>query len=98
MDARGHGRIARRALAAVSLALTLAACSLPRGVLVQRPGSKPAADSIDAFVPEAVRFVEAHRGLKFKQSVKVRHLADKAFVDRIVQLQRDDHADLDRQA
>ncbi len=100
MDARGHGRVAVRAAAAlVAVALALAACSgLPRGVLVQRQSPKPAADSIDAFVPEAVRFVEAHRGLKFKQTVKVRHLADKAFVDRIVQLLRQDHADLDRQA
>ncbi|HXM58015.1 MAG TPA: hypothetical protein VOB72_21640 [Candidatus Dormibacteraeota bacterium] len=79
--------------------MLLGACSgLPRGVLVQHPSSSAAPGSIDAFVPEAVRFVQDHRGLKFKQPVKVRHLADKQFADRIVQLQRQDHADLDRQA
>lgn len=101
MDPRGYGGIAGRAAAVlVAVALALGACSgLPRGVLVQRKSPSPAAaGSIDAFVPEAVKFVESHRGLKFKQTVKVRHLADKAFSDRIVQLQRQDHADLDRQA
>lgn len=110
MDARGHGRVGpgrRRGpstaplAALVALAVVLGACSgLPRGLLVQRPGSSSTASagSIDAFVPEAVRFVQDHRGLTFKKSVKVRHLADKAFADRVIQLQRKDHADLDRQA
>lgn len=49
-------------------------------------------------MPEAVRFVESHRGLEFKHPVKVQHLSDQAFSDRIIQLQRADHADLDRQA
>ncbi|HSR25811.1 MAG TPA: hypothetical protein VLW53_19820 [Candidatus Eisenbacteria bacterium] len=102
MDARGHARVASswRPLAALAaLAVLLGACSgLPRGVLVQRQGSStPGPGSIDAFVPEAVRFVQGHRGLKFKQTVKVRHLADKQFADRVIQLQRQDHADLDRQ-
>jgi hypothetical protein len=109
VDARGHAGVGAhparwpllRPLAAlVALAVVLGACSgLPRGVLVQRQeSSKPSPGSIDAFVPEAVRFVQDHRGLKFKKSVKVRHLADKAFADRVIQLQREDHADLDRQA
>jgi hypothetical protein len=105
VDARGHAGVGRlRSLAAALLALVLVAgaCSgLPKGVLTQRPGSgssSPAPGSIDAFVPEAIRFVQDHRGLKFKEQVKVRHLADKAFADRIIELQRSDHADLDRQA
>jgi hypothetical protein len=103
MDTRGQPGIGRtwRPLAAalVVAAVVLGACSgLPRGVLVQHSGSSAAPGSIDAFVPEAVKFVQDHRGLKFKQPVKVRHLADKQFTDRIVQLQRQNHADLDRQA
>jgi hypothetical protein len=99
MDRRGHVRIGRAAAALAALVVALSACSgLPRGVLVQRQGATPAAGSIDAFVPEAVRFVEEHRGLKFKKPVKVRHLADQAFTDRVIQLQREDHSDLDRQA
>jgi hypothetical protein len=86
----------------VALVLVAAACSgLPKGALLQRPGSgssSPRPGSIDAFVPEAERFVEDHRGLKFKEKVRVKHLADKAFSDRIIELQRADHADLDRQA
>ena len=78
------------------LVAVLAACSVPRGVLTRRQTAAPG--SIDAFVPEAERFVEAHRGLKFKSPVRVQHLADRAFSDRVVQLQRRDHADLDRQA
>jgi hypothetical protein len=86
-------------LAAVAvLAVGLTACSLPRGVLVQRGGPSPAAGTIDAFVPEAVRFVQAQRGLMFKQPVKVQHLTDQAFGSRVIELQRKDHADLDRQA
>jgi hypothetical protein len=81
----------------VALAVLLAACSVPRGVMVRHPPSPPPG-SIDAFVPEAQRFVEVHRGLKFKSPVKVQHLSDQAFTDRIIQLQRRDHADLDKQA
>jgi hypothetical protein len=103
VDGGGHGAIGAAALRRAGalllvLAVGLGACSgLPRGVLVQRPGST-GSGSIDAFVPVAVRFVEDHRGLKFKQQVRVRHLADRAFADRVIQLQRQDHADLDREA
>jgi hypothetical protein len=89
-----HGAIGLLA----ALVLVAGACSLPRGVLPAPRGSSPASGTIDAFVPEAVRFVQANRGLKFKQPVKVRHLSDRAFGDRVVQLQRESHADLDRQA
>ena len=98
MDERRDAALTGRRLAAiVALAVVLAGCSLPRGVLASH-SQGPAPGTIDAFVPQAVRFVEQHRGLRFKHAVKVRHLSDKAFSDRVVQLQRIDHADLDRQA
>lgn len=107
----GH-RVRRRTGAAlvalVALAAGLAACgpgdtSLARGLLNRQasptPGTaKAAAGSIDAFVPEATRFVEARRGLKFKRSVTVQHLADRAFADRIVELHRRESQDFARQA
>lgn len=88
---------------AVALALAvaaMAACAVPRVSLgPQHAQSSPAAasGSIDAFVPQAVRFVQAHRGLKFKRPVKVRHLSDQAFQARIIELQRQDPADTIRQ-
>jgi hypothetical protein len=100
MDPGRHAALsagARAAAAALLLAVLLAACSLPRSPLLPRAPS-PAPDSIDAFVPEAVRFVESHRGLRFKHRVAVRHLSDQAFSARVVQLQRVDQADLARQA
>jgi hypothetical protein len=78
--------------------LVVGACSAPRGVPGQRPSVSPRPDSIEAFVPEAVRFVESHRGLKFKAPVTVRHLSDQAFAARIVQLQRGDRASTAREA
>jgi len=80
--------------------LLLTACSdVPHGVLVQPSKSTSAAPgSIDAFVPEAMRFVESHRGHKFKHTVKVQHLSDQAFSNRVIELQRRDRASFDRQA
>src|SRR5207245_8862212 len=72
------------------------------GATRHRPSPPPSAaatpGTIDAFVPEAVRFVESHRGLRFKQPVKVSHLSDAEFSQRIVSLQRRDRADTDRLA
>ena len=93
-------------LAAGVLAIFLVACSAPSlpGAKHSRPSpsaSKAATakpGSIDAFVPQAVGFVESHRGLRFKQPVKVNHLSDAEFSQRIVSLQRRDRADTDRQA
>ncbi len=45
-----------------------------------------------------MRFVEAHRGLKFKRPVKVQHLSDQSFSSRVIALQRRDRASFDRQA
>jgi hypothetical protein len=93
-------------LAAGVLAILLAACSgLSRpGTAHPRPSPSASAQavakpgSIDAFVPQAVSFVESHRGLRFKEPVKVNHLSDAEFSQRIVSLQRRDRADTDRQA
>lgn len=109
MGVRRHAalsvRLGPRLLAALATALAvlllLTACSgVPRGVLLEPKKATPSAPagSIEAFVPEGVRFVEAHRGLKFKHPVKVQHLSDQAFSDRVVELQRRDRADFDRQA
>jgi hypothetical protein len=78
----------------------MAACAVPRvalGPQHARPSPAAATGSIDAFVPEAVRFVEAHRGLKFKRPVKVHQLSDQAFQARVIELQRQDPADTIRQ-
>jgi hypothetical protein len=93
-------------LAAAVLALLVAACSGPSrpASAHSRPSASASASaaakpgSIDAFVPQAVSFVESHRGLRFKQTVKVSHLSDAEFSQRIVSLQRRDRADTDRQA
>jgi hypothetical protein len=98
-------RLSRIALAA--LAILLAACSGPPRAFspLSRASPAPSASpkssppaTIDAFVPEAVRFVESHRGLRFKQPVKVDHLADQEFSRRIIDLQRKDRASTDREA
>ena len=97
----GRGRYASltaRLLAAAALLLLTACSGLPRPVLIQPGKSTAPRGSIDAFVPEAMRFVESHRGLKFKHNVKVQHLSDQAFSSRVVELQRRDRASFDRQA
>jgi hypothetical protein len=89
-----------RALGLAVAVAVMAACTVPRvalGPQHTRPSPAAATGSIDAFVPEAVRFVEAHRGLKFKRPVKVHHLSDQAFQARIVELQREDPSDTIRQ-
>jgi hypothetical protein len=89
------------AVAALACVVLLTACSGPiGGVLGRVRSAAPAAanGSIDAFVPEAVRFVESHRGLKYKHPVKVQHMSDQAFSARVIDLQHRDRADFDRQA
>jgi hypothetical protein len=91
-------------LTTLGLVFLLAACTGPArpGASQSRPSASPAVaaspGSIDAFVPVAAAFVESHRGLRFKQTVKVEHLSDAEFSQRIVSLQRRDRADTDRQA
>ncbi len=78
----------------------VAASPSARPSIAISPSSAPAGPpgSIEAFVPEAERFVEANRGLSFMLPVKVNHLSDAAFAQRIAELQAKDHADLDREA
>ena len=100
MDRRRHASLTGRILALAALVLLSACSGIPRGILVQptKATPAPAAGSIDAFVPEAVNFVETHRGLKFKHHVKVQHLSDQDFSKRVIELQRRDRASFDRQA
>jgi len=98
VDRGRYASLTARLVAAVVLLLLTACSGLPRGVLVQPGKPTPAPGSIDAFVPVAMRFVESHRGLKFKHTVKVQHLSDQAFSSRVIELQRRDRASFDRQA
>jgi len=100
VDRGRHAGLTSRILALAALLLLCACSGIPRGILVQpgKPTPTPAAGSIDAFVPEAVSFVESHRGLKFKHQVKVQHLSDEDFSKRVIELQRRDRASFDRQA
>jgi hypothetical protein len=98
-----HGLKLGRLLAA-GAAVLVAGCAIgtraPAAHVRTSPSAPVAATpgSIEAFVPTAVSFVEAHRGLRFKQPVNVNHLSDADFSSRIVSLQRRDRADTDRQA
>ena len=105
-------RLLRLRVSIAALAIVLSACSGPPNPLVRAKGAVPhpsatvqggagtvaSPGTIDAFVPAAVRFVESHRGLRFKQPVKVDHLADQDFQQRIIDLQRAERADTDRAA
>ena len=84
----------RAALAAVVVALV--ACA-PPGPLSQRSPSPPAAagGGAQAFIPVAEKFVEQHRGLKFKRPVKVTFLDDADFRTRVTTRTAKDRADLD---
>jgi hypothetical protein len=94
-------------VAFAALAILVSGCSGPPLPFSPQSRASPAASArpqksppatIDAFVPEAVRFVESHRGLRFKQPVKVDHLADQEFSRRIIELQRKDQAATEREA
>ncbi|MDQ1394789.1 MAG: hypothetical protein QOG64_48 [Acidimicrobiaceae bacterium] len=56
----------------------------------------PAADSVEAFIPVAERFVEQHRGLTFKQPPAVTFLDDAAFRDRLLGTEKQDKEQLDK--
>ncbi|MFN2568312.1 MAG: hypothetical protein ABR564_01755 [Candidatus Dormibacteria bacterium] len=92
-------------------ALLLAACSPPGGharatAPPARSGvpasSGPAVDTsgmraaVEAFLPEAQRFVEQHRGLAFTRRVDVTALDDAAFRKRLEELPGDSPADLEK--
>ncbi len=86
--------------AALLAALLLGACQsqavLPKHRAASSPPPSPG--SIQAFVPEAERFVEEHRGLRFKEPVRVQYLDDDAFRDRILELQKQDRNNVEREA
>jgi hypothetical protein len=65
------------------------ACA-PPGAPAGATTPTPSAGAIAAFIPTAERFVEQHRGLKFKQKVQVQYLDDAAFTARV---QSDNHDD-----
>ena len=83
----------RAALAAVVVALV--ACA-PPGPLAQRsPSPRPSASGdVRAFIPVAEKFVEQHRGLKFKRPVKVTFLSDADFRTRVTMRTDKDRSDL----
>src|SRR3954470_21929039 len=58
----------------------------------------PAAGSVEAFVPVAERFVEQHRGLKFKAPVTVTILDDAAFRKRLLDGEDTDKQEIERTA
>ena len=86
----------RATVALLASALLLLACQpLATGL---KPSPSPAAGTIAAFLPEATRFVEVHRGLKFKRPVKVEYLDDETFSARLLADQRQYRASSDREA
>jgi hypothetical protein len=76
-DRRSHSRVAA-ATTTTSAPSTSAASSTTSSA-----PATPAEAAIDALVTKLERFVEDHRGLKFKQPVKVTLLATDAFTKRI---------------
>jgi hypothetical protein len=84
-------------LTAVLSAFLLLACTPAVGHSSPQPsatpsGSAAAEASLEAFVPIAEKFVEEHRGLKFKAPVKVTFLADAAFQQELAKASRIDNA------
>ena len=75
---------------AALLAIALAAACAPPGA--PRAAATPGASTgaVDSFIPVAERFVEQHRGLKFKHAVRVQYLDDAALTARVVADNRDD--------
>lgn len=77
-------------------ALLLIACQ-PSTVL-PRSAPAPSPGGIAAFLPEAIHFVEQHRGLRFKRPLKVEYLDDATFSARLLADQRKYRASSDREA
>jgi hypothetical protein len=74
----------------LAAAVLATACSPIGAPTLPKPSSAPAAASLEAFVPVAERFVEQHRGLKFKQKVTVRFLPDSTFRSRLAETSKPD--------
>jgi len=79
----------------VLLAVLAVACAPPNPIAAAKPTPRPSASAdARAFIPVAVRFVEQHRGLKFKHQVKVTFLSDADFRARVTSRSDKDRADL----
>lgn len=90
------GHPARSPLAQASAGTTAPTREVPA---TPEPAPAPApAGSLDEFVPIAERFVEEHRGLKFKADVKVLALPDAEFRQRLAGKQSSDAAALRTEA
>jgi len=72
-------------LFALACAFVVCACtpSLGHPRAAGTPAGSPSPQSLEAFIPVAEKFVEDHRGLKYKASVKVTLLADADFVKEL---------------
>jgi len=72
-------------LLALACAFVLCACSLAplKPAAKATPSPSPSPASLEAFVPVAEKFVEDHRGLKYKAPVNVTFLADADFVKQL---------------
>ena len=76
--------------------LLLTSCQLTEARVQPLP-SGSASPAVAAFLPEAERFVELHRGLRFRRPVKVEYLEDAAFSSRLLADQRQYRASTDRE-
>jgi hypothetical protein len=73
-----------RTLALLTAVLVCACSALPvKPAPRAAPSPTASAATLEAFVPVAEKFVEEHRGLKFKSPVKVTFLADADFVAQL---------------
>ena len=72
-------------LVALACALLLAACTVAplRPAAKASPAGSPAPAGLEEFVPVAEKFVEDHRGLRYKSPVKVTFLAGADFVRQL---------------
>ncbi|HEX6349021.1 MAG TPA: hypothetical protein VF160_06480 [Candidatus Dormibacteraeota bacterium] len=77
------------------LAVLTAACAPPTPLARTSPHPRPSASAdARAFIPTAEKFVEQHRGLKFKHPVKVTFLSDADFRARVTARNDKDRSDL----
>src|SRR5438105_10936114 len=72
---------------ALACAVLVAGCT-PIGLQPAAKATPAPATGLQAFVPVAERYVEQHRGLKFKQQVKVSFLSEADFKSRLASTSR----------
>lgn len=70
-------------LATLLVIVLSAGCAPPGAPKSSSAEPSPSPTSTAAFIPVAQRFVEEHRGLKFKHPVKVTYLDDRAFTQSV---------------